>query len=94
VGERELERRSPRAPLTYCPRGSARPTADAVAKLFAEHSGGFGQGLRWEWQSNSRAQSDPFTLFSKRTSTTEGRWRAGWSELNVNETKPASTEAH
>lgn len=28
----------------------ARPTADAVAKLFAEHGGGFGQGLRWEWQ--------------------------------------------
>ena len=28
----------------------ARPTADAVAKLFADHGGGFGQGLRWEWQ--------------------------------------------
>lgn len=28
----------------------ARPTADGVAKLFAEHGGGFGQGLRWEWQ--------------------------------------------
>jgi hypothetical protein len=28
----------------------ARPTADDVAKLFAEHGGGFGQGLRWEWQ--------------------------------------------
>ncbi|MDB5526651.1 MAG: hypothetical protein JWM58_4414 [Rhizobium sp.] len=28
----------------------ARPNADAVAKLFAEHGGGFGQGLRWEWQ--------------------------------------------
>jgi nicotinamidase-related amidase len=28
----------------------ARPTADQVAKLFAEHGGGFGQGLRWEWQ--------------------------------------------
>lgn len=28
----------------------ARPTADEVAKLFAEHGGGFGQGLRWEWQ--------------------------------------------
>jgi nicotinamidase-related amidase len=27
-----------------------RPTADEVAKLFAEHGGGFGQGLRWEWQ--------------------------------------------
>ena len=25
-------------------------TADSVAKLFAEHGGGFGQGLRWEWQ--------------------------------------------
>ena len=25
-------------------------TADAVAKLFAEFGGGFGQGLRWEWQ--------------------------------------------
>lgn len=25
-------------------------TADDVAKLFAEHGGGFGQGLRWEWQ--------------------------------------------
>lgn len=28
----------------------ARPNADEVAKLFAEHGGGFGQGLRWEWQ--------------------------------------------
>lgn len=28
----------------------ARPTADEVAKLFAEHGGGFGHGLRWEWQ--------------------------------------------
>lgn len=28
----------------------ARPTAEEVAKLFAEHGGGFGQGLRWEWQ--------------------------------------------
>ena len=28
----------------------ARPTANEVAKLFAEHGGGFGQGLRWEWQ--------------------------------------------
>src|SRR6202043_2963040 len=28
----------------------ARPTADDVAKLFAEHGGGFGHGLRWEWQ--------------------------------------------
>lgn len=28
----------------------ARPNADQVAKLFAEHGGGFGQGLRWEWQ--------------------------------------------
>ena len=28
----------------------ACPTADDVAKLFAEHGGGFGQGLRWEWQ--------------------------------------------
>lgn len=25
-------------------------TAESVAKLFAEHGGGFGQGLRWEWQ--------------------------------------------
>jgi nicotinamidase-related amidase len=25
-------------------------TAGAVAKLFEEHGGGFGQGLRWEWQ--------------------------------------------
>ncbi len=25
-------------------------TAEAVAKLFAQHGGGFGQGLRWEWQ--------------------------------------------
>jgi nicotinamidase-related amidase len=25
-------------------------TADATAKLFAEFGGGFGQGLRWEWQ--------------------------------------------
>jgi len=25
-------------------------TAEAVASLFAEHGGGFGQGLRWEWQ--------------------------------------------
>ncbi len=25
-------------------------TADDVAKLFAELGGGFGQGLRWEWQ--------------------------------------------
>jgi len=25
-------------------------TADAVANLFAELGGGFGQGLRWEWQ--------------------------------------------
>ena len=28
----------------------ARPTADEVAKLFAEHGGTFGQALRWEWQ--------------------------------------------
>jgi hypothetical protein len=28
----------------------ARPTADEIAKLFAEHGGGSGQGLRWEWQ--------------------------------------------
>lgn len=28
----------------------SRPNADEVAKLFAEHGGGFGQGLRWEWQ--------------------------------------------
>src|SRR6202008_5021156 len=28
----------------------SRPTADEIAKLFAEHGGGFGQGLRWEWQ--------------------------------------------
>lgn len=28
----------------------ARPTAEAVAMLYAEHAGGFGQGLRWEWQ--------------------------------------------
>ncbi|WP_448133702.1 isochorismatase family protein [Stenotrophomonas rhizophila] len=27
-----------------------RPTADDIAKLFAEYGGGFGQGLRWEWQ--------------------------------------------
>jgi nicotinamidase-related amidase len=27
-----------------------RPTADDVANLFAVHGGGFGQGLRWEWQ--------------------------------------------
>jgi nicotinamidase-related amidase len=25
-------------------------TAPAVVKLFEEHGGGFGQGLRWEWQ--------------------------------------------
>ena len=25
-------------------------TAEAVANLFAEFGGGFGQGLRWEWQ--------------------------------------------
>jgi nicotinamidase-related amidase len=25
-------------------------TAGAVTKLFEEHGGGFGQGLRWEWQ--------------------------------------------
>ena len=25
-------------------------TAEAVAQLFAEFGGGFGQGLRWEWQ--------------------------------------------
>lgn len=25
-------------------------TAEEVAKLFAEYGGGFGQGLRWEWQ--------------------------------------------
>jgi nicotinamidase-related amidase len=25
-------------------------TAGPVAKLFEEHGGGFGQGLRWEWQ--------------------------------------------
>jgi hypothetical protein len=25
-------------------------TADDVANLFAELGGGFGQGLRWEWQ--------------------------------------------
>ncbi|MCR6850458.1 hydrolase [Bacillus sp. IBL03825] len=25
-------------------------TAEQVAKLFADHGGGFGQGLRWEWQ--------------------------------------------
>jgi nicotinamidase-related amidase len=25
-------------------------TAEAVTKLFEEHGGGFGQGLRWEWQ--------------------------------------------
>ena len=31
-------------------RDRARPTADDVAKLFAEHGGGFGQRLRWEWQ--------------------------------------------
>jgi nicotinamidase-related amidase len=28
----------------------SRPTADEIANLFAEHGGGFGQGLRWEWQ--------------------------------------------
>ena len=25
-------------------------TAGEVTKLFEEHGGGFGQGLRWEWQ--------------------------------------------
>ncbi|OMF69651.1 hydrolase [Paenibacillus glucanolyticus] len=29
---------------------SREETADDVAKLFGEHGGGFGQGLRWEWQ--------------------------------------------
>ena len=29
---------------------SRQETAEAVAKLFAEFGGGFGQGLRWEWQ--------------------------------------------
>ena len=28
----------------------SRPTADEIAKLFAEYGGGFGHGLRWEWQ--------------------------------------------
>jgi nicotinamidase-related amidase len=27
----------------------ARPNAEAVAKLFAEHGGGFGHALKWEW---------------------------------------------
>ena len=27
-----------------------RPYAEAIAQLFAEHGGGFGQALRWEWQ--------------------------------------------
>ena len=27
-----------------------RDTANDIANLFAEHGGGFGQGLRWEWQ--------------------------------------------
>lgn len=27
-----------------------RPSADQIATLFAEYGGGFGQGLRWEWQ--------------------------------------------
>jgi nicotinamidase-related amidase len=29
---------------------SREETAGDVAKLFEEHGGGFGQGLRWEWQ--------------------------------------------
>lgn len=29
---------------------SREETAGDVAKLFAELGGGFGQGLRWEWQ--------------------------------------------
>ncbi|MFY0255480.1 hydrolase [Chitinophaga sp. 30R24] len=29
---------------------SREETAGAVTKLFEEHGGGFGQGLRWEWQ--------------------------------------------
>jgi nicotinamidase-related amidase len=28
----------------------SRSTAEDVANLFAAHGGGFGQGLRWEWQ--------------------------------------------
>ena len=28
------------------------------------------------------------------TSDAEGRWRAGWGELNANETKPTRTNAH
>ena len=43
----------PLTTIAYVPelqRDRARPTADEVAKLFAEHGGGFGQGLRWEWQ--------------------------------------------
>ncbi|MEN5221599.1 isochorismatase family protein [Stenotrophomonas sp. TWI602] len=28
----------------------SRPSAEPIAELFAEHGGGFGQGLRWEWQ--------------------------------------------
>jgi nicotinamidase-related amidase len=28
----------------------ARPTAEDIAILFSEYGGGFGQGLRWEWQ--------------------------------------------
>lgn len=28
----------------------SRPNAETIAQLFAEHGGGFGQGLRWEWQ--------------------------------------------
>ena len=27
-----------------------RPYAESIAQLFAEHGGGFGQALRWEWQ--------------------------------------------
>jgi len=29
---------------------SREETAGEVTKLFEEHGGGFGQGLRWEWQ--------------------------------------------
>ena len=47
--------------------------------------------LRGDQRSNSGVQVCPLTsLLTNTTAPGEGRWRAGWSELNVNETKPTT----
>jgi hypothetical protein len=75
---------------------TCRPCEDSSQgekKLHTLHRPPWGINLRIEAGDQLPVWTVIRTQFVMRTSHPEGKWRAGWGELNVNETKPTDINA-